>query len=246
MVVKPDKTASKARKSKFNMKETLESEIELDYDDVDIGNQDDVLVSVDPREEKEFPAEGEDVEENADSDNESLTNPNALLDENDNTERVVTPISLTTQSIASEDIVSFRVPQGQQMEQSQINFDSLKSNPAFQTYVQKLVTDQVNQVNQQTRSDKTPDKNPCKRGNNDNKLVKSPSDTTLYAPALKRLSLRDKEINAEHERQTLGLLFMVDDISKFIEGIRVNQPNKEHQNNQGKMMTHERRIREKL
>ena len=111
-----------------------------------------------------------------------------------------------------------------------------KKNPAFNKYVQKLVAKETSenpnstQVHQQSFEFKTPEK----RGKKGSKLlkitdiVKSPSDTTIYVPALNKITPNailftsnkatspvSQEI-CQNENQ-----FTVDKISEFIQGIQV-------------------------
>ena len=174
----------------FNQDNSLQ---ELDYeDDLPI---DGIAVSVSQREDQEFNTDGED---NVDSDNESLIaiNEQTAVSQNEEDDREVV------------------------FKSSQSNFDELKSNPAFQDYVQKLVSEQLKGECDKQKQ-KTPDKRKVCRKGKDNDIIKSPSDTTLYAPALRRISGNGQQrINIAPQP---SFPFSVDNISKFIEEIRVRQ-----------------------
>ena len=104
------------------------------------------------------------------------------------------------------------------------DFSHLAGNPAFQNYVKSLVAKEVRDVKLGTDQTKnrTPDQTPVKGGNC---VIKSPSDTTIYAPLLKRNTpntpvnrVNMSDMNNQMERIT------VNDISNFIEGIRQRTP----------------------
>ena len=168
--------------------------------------QDQVKVSVDSVEDMEF---NTDVEDNIDSDNESLIQD----------ETVTTPVMETSPTGTDDSrIISFKQRSN---DADNLDFDRLAANPAFQNFIQKLVANEVNQTKGAGNREalpKTPERQPKngKRG----ELVKSPLDTTLYAPGL--VNLGNKNI---HQVQTHNhpLQFNIDNVSKFIEGIRVSQ-----------------------
>ena len=110
-------------------------------------------------------------------------------------------------------------------------FDHLRDNPAFQNYIQQLVAKEVatktNDGNQGGHMTSLPVGRSVTRGsgnNNTNRLVKFPSDTTLYAPLLNRLTGRSN-VNAQPLVNTVNN-GLEDQISRFVEGVRL-QPHGE-------------------
>ena len=124
-------------------------------------------------------------------------------------------------------------------------FEQLKGMPAFQTYVKKMVAEELRNkktndsnkhkvVKKRTRGD-TPKGVRGKEGQRamlGDCLIKSPSDTTIYAPALRQCSPKVgvvanlRGINAEASEVT-GVVqqeALTDQIIRFIEGIRM-RPN---------------------
>ena len=138
----------------------------------DLNHPDHVKVSVDASEDKEFSTDDEDLEIESESENEIVvadrTNDQDL-DVSANTE-----VFLNNNGLSGAATVS-------------TNFDHLKENPAFQDYVKSLVAKEMKGCG--SGGSKSPVKGtPVKLENtyNANRLVKSPSNTTIYVPALHR------------------------------------------------------------
>ena len=190
----------------------LTVQFELDYDE--IAAQDRVVLSVQPGDEGEF---NMDNEENADSDNESLhgqIEPDRVLD--------APGTSPVADSVATDEIISFNSQPVHKDNPSEMEFEQLKSNPAFQNYVQKLISDELKTSRMAEKNQKTPEKWKIQNKGKNSELIKSPSDTTIYAPALNRITrVNNPELN---QLNNISVPFTVDNISKFIEEIRVAPP----------------------
>ena len=195
----------------------MSSDIEVTVSDqCNVDPIDTVELGLNPTEDMEFNTD----HENVDSDNESLPEQES---ENDQVEyeTVTTPteeLNPCDRDVDVESVVTFKQSNG-----DQLNFEQLSNNPAFVNYVQKLVAKQVRDKRTKNTPKSTP-KNTPKKGNlgeassNLINVTKSPSDTTIYAPALQKITNR-----ACQNLTTDAPLFSVDNISKFIEGIRVQQ-----------------------
>ena len=193
-------------------------EEELDYEDVDLVQPDHVVVSVTANDENEF---NMDVEGNDDSDNEPLTDPEIVLTIQTRPQHNLNqPDNQQQTQPINDNCNSFRKDLNQPST-SGLDFDSLKTNPTFQTFVQKLVAEEVKQNKGKDRLMKTPEKSKHKEKGKEGELVKSPSDITLYAPALRCLAGESNNLNFQQKTATP---FNVDNISKFIEDIRVRTP----------------------
>ena len=169
---------------------------------------DQVVVSVDPAQEDDF---NTDVEEDSDgeihSDDEEVT---------------------LRKSVAETEVM----PSTSMADTEMSDFSHLEKNPAFAKYISTLVAKEVNKQTTVTMPVKTPQKRndkPSRRrtssGNHGN-FVKSPSDTTIYAPVLQR----DPALIEGRSPVILTVIPAVipitpdkniAEISKFIEGIHV-------------------------
>ena len=160
-------------------------------------NPDHVKVSVNANEENEFASEGE---EELESDTETL--PSEAI-----------PGILESDSVVTFNVntgcrtVSSKAPVTGGMESDQ--FQHLESNPAFQRYIQGLVAKEV----QANRTSGTPVKEGRDDNFNSNRIMKSPSDTMIYAPLLVR-----KDVNLNRKQDTP----IEEQVSRFVENIRLN------------------------
>ena len=185
---------------------------------------DHVQVGLNPSEESEFQDGPGDIADSTDTDNESLID------------------GQLSQQIHDEAFTSPRADHGQKrrnlgLKPDEVYFDQLDANSAFHNYVQKLVAKQVRKEHLK-KVDRTP-----KKGTNTNvEVVKSSSDTTVYAPGLTRILDRENQtpclVSREliHDKTPTPLhrnTFNVDDISKFIEGIHIQQEEKEKDQGSG-------------
>ena len=81
--------------------------------------------------------------------------------------------------------------------------EHLSNDPAFHTYMKKLVSEEIRSEKQAMKSAKrgkgkdkksgTPVRQQCNEGN---RLIKSPSDTTLYTPAMRQIPLGTPIVNS--------------------------------------------------
>ena len=122
------------------------------------------------------------------------------------------------------------------------SFEHLKGNPPFDAYVKSLVSKQVMEEKKKTPTKMTPPRRVIPTGNggritnnnlNSNRMLKSPSDTTLYVPALHKVPNNSGTENFVEEKSNQiswttnqvsipsnsQLQFTVQQISDFIEGI---------------------------
>ena len=110
----------------------------------------------------------------------------------------------------SEVIVNFR--SGREMEKSDKDLD--ENDPRVQRLLQKLVDKKIEKGELEMKKDSLPEKGT----NNDvircSPMVKSPSDTTIYAPALGKSNQINKHSDA------------INSIVNFVEGIRLQQDEK--------------------
>ena len=184
---------------------------------------DHVRITVDQSEEaREFPIEPESLNAE-DSDYEELTETIVEIPDLDNNRTKDDNVEMSAEDMRQ--------------------FQQFTANPAFSTYLQKLVAQEVKSV-QQTPPRKetttatatildTPKRvnksiRPAKGKGimdgiissirninvNENRLIKSPSDTTLYAPALSK----NKPVTINQVQESVN---MIDKISDFVEGIRM-------------------------
>ena len=93
------------------------------------------------------------------------------------------------------------------------------ANPNFGSLLQKMVNDRVEKQLEEKLASQT---NKARKVDGNGRLIKSPSDTTLYAPALKRknhidmegpIPLRSNEIGDFEKDRT------IQNISNFVENI---------------------------
>ena len=101
--------------------------------------------------------------------------------------------------------------------------EKLTKIPAFSKYIQKMVAKEVqNEKRKSTTPKQTPKRKVINSGMNRNQgFVKSPSDTTLYAPALNKNVNRNTQTNIPNvPLEGARHVFNEQDIAKFIEGIR--------------------------
>ena len=99
----------------------------------------------------------------------------------------------------------------------------VRSNPEIQQIVKAMVQEELRVelkkdrgtgTNTGSAASQTP-KIPDKRVKTTVSLVKSPSDTTLYAPALRRVEVREDNLNRQRE--------LIDKISNFVEDVRLEE-----------------------
>ena len=118
----------------------------------------------------------------------------------------------------------------------------MKGNLPFDAYVKSLVSKQVMEEKKKTPTKMTPPRRVIPTGNvgritnnsmNSNRMLKSPSDTTLYVPALHKVPNNSGTENFVEEKSNQiswttnqvsipsnsQLQFTVQQISDFIEGI---------------------------
>ena len=122
-----------------------------------------------------------------------------------------------------------------------LDLQCLQSNPAFQSYVQKLVAKEISAQKQKDvpnqKGKRTLQKQVGRKSGNDLLIVKSPSDTTIYAPGLNKISEPIQSPVLEIQQNKFIVTkntptFTVDNISKFIEGIRVSETGKQDEHKQ--------------
>ena len=169
-------------------------------------------MSVDAAEEQEFEADYDDIE--AESENEEVVDTASVAG-----------------SIPESEVVSFNpnrrnviLSQKEKEHHSEMmQFNHLKGNPAFQNYIQELVAKEV-RLKEQRTPEKQSAMSPGGKNNNVNRNIKSPSDTTLYTPALAQNSPNNNVFtlgnNMIHRKEP----FNVDQISKIVENIRAQTP----------------------
>ena len=210
-----------------------------------------VRVSVTHREAQEFATDAEDVDSENEHDNQ-VTGKFACLpishmekdSEHDN--EIVFNFKGGTANVFNHDnhdLNSVVAVSDEQNLEAEVN--RLSTNPAFSRYMQKLVSEEVNarMVNQSPAATATVSAAPATpsraRGQNPVKtptvgmnVIKSPSDTTLYAPALrcaKRVNV-DQNVSQQLDMNihdggrgvnNASNKFTVDNLSKFIEEIRM-------------------------
>ena len=133
------------------------------------------------------------------------------------------------------------------------DFDKWKNNPAFERYIQGMVAKELEQERRKSNVVKrnpaqvrgSPVRTPVKskvvknKGMVNDGVIKSPSDTTIYAPALCRETDRyqvamNSILNVSNDKHELPV---DDQVAKFIEGVRI-----ESQNNARTSQTEPRRI----
>ena len=206
---------------------------EPDYDELDR-----VRVSVYDHEHDEFPYEGQEDEQEE-----------GELDDSDSTTTEVTFKPSAVQ----------RGQQGQKA--SEVNFESWKGNPAFEKFIKGMVAQELEAerkksgagrrcsappaalgrepMEQQGTPVRRPDKARGQRGNTE--ILKSPSDTTIYAPALNKIVpeanqskfqavaqnmiVQDFE-RGDHEQREMQVVNLPTDnisqhVEQFIEGVRL-------------------------
>ena len=89
-------------------------------------------------------------------------------------------------------------------------FQHLKNDPEFKDFINDILDSKLASQNPQETS-----KNRSKKGNDGrNNLVKSPSDTTLYSPGLRKIGMNPSNLTSN--------LKTIDDISNFVDGIRIS------------------------
>ena len=191
----------------------------IDHEEVDDRNPDHVRVSVNSAEAGEFPIEGD-----------GDLDPRRVIPVDENMGNVHQEAGHESDESDSE--ISFNRNAGQRgvtmtdQRAQEEGFDHLRDNPAFQNYVQQLVTKEVatktNDGNQGGHVTTPPVGRSVTRGsgnNNANRLVKSPSDTTLYALLLNRLTGRSN-VNAQPLVNAVNN-GLEDQISCFVEGVQL-------------------------
>ena len=140
------------------------------------------------------------------------------------------------------DAITFKQP-----DPAEEAFEALKKVPAFQTYVQRLISKEMETERKEETKGKEKRKKvvkpkgstPAGNQNLNVSRVKSPSDTTLYSPALRlennmtnlptilaqvgnsRVGLGDQDKNVA----SLAGSIISNQINKFIEGIRIQSEN---------------------
>ena len=183
-----------------------DNQIDSEFDNMDLQddefldqNPDHVKVAVDAAEEREF-----------------------AIDEESEGEEIIDDLASTQ---TTSEVTFNKRPNREQasnMDESD-NFDHLKGNIAFQNYVKSLVAKEVLEAKGVST--------PKKQGNSsaNPRLIKSPSDTTLYALLLTRNV--GPSNNIDNRINTLNMtnneMITSNDISKFIEGIQQRTPVKE-------------------
>ena len=222
-------------------------------DNQELDEYDQIRTTVDPAEDHEFT----DYDDELDREDGEL-----VEEESQDNEGQVQINDDTDFSVDSE--VTFKKPINHDLQSEAEDFSYLKGNVAFENYIKKMVAEQIqstpkgNQGDASKRAVKgkrkreegtggtstlTPKK--VKKGNdnailNSNELIKSPSDTTIYAPALNRLTS-----NVDHTKQIVdrilndkgngpnitapGVVCMpdvTDQITHFIEGVRLEAKGK--------------------
>ena len=103
-------------------------------------------------------------------------------------------------------------------------FDTLREDPAFSKYIKNLVAQELKA--ERSKKSREPQKEKPK-SKLQGEFVKSPSDTALYALALNKIAVVDK--TKQIVNNLLGEEIWRDpepDISKFIEGIRIKNQNR--------------------
>ena len=130
--------------------------------------------------------------------------------------------------------VTFRRPM-QVVESEQ--FEHLRGNLAFESYIKKMVASELKSV-ANTPKEKTPERQHQGSGHRGKELIKSPSDTTLYTPALRQVNspLRQgngtvvrqlnpvpviKEVEVPQSAHAQQDDDLANTIIKFIQGVRV-------------------------
>ena len=208
--------------------------------DDDLDYMDDIQVTIQAREEDEFPVTGQGDVESTDN-----FDPLAEGDNNDN------------HSECESNVVTFNPNGPSNLVPTEANYVQWKNDPAFSTFIKKLVAAEVSNASGSMREMPTPTKGanrvvtkgrptpvqsmehsrvlktPTKVGPGGNEKggiqVKSPSDTTLYAPALNFVpnsNLVTDVVNPQTEVGTNIPLNVNNDqfdaqVSQFIQGIRM-------------------------
>ena len=205
------------------------------FDQVDMEfHGDNIRTHVDALEDSEFPSDGEitsDDESDQEcsqphqedsSDNEPTSDVEDLADQ----QNVLQDNSPT----ADSGVVQLKRKLTEEEE-----LEYLKGMPAFTTYVKKVVAQELeaeratNKKQQPVRETPRTHQNKCPRKGRS--MVKSPADTTLYAPALHRIN-NNSLLNKDSPIRKIGQIdqtsqskpdLVTNQIIHFIEGIRMNQ-----------------------
>ena len=186
------------------------SRSEDDLDELEEEDPDGVHISVDQHEENEqFPFEEEyesDEEQPQPAKRTKVSNRNNF----DRDFRYVVPASDTYDDISDEEI-SFKKQKEAPQQSDGEQFSELHSNPAFETFIKNLVAQEMKQSEEKKRKVPaqksetfqsplskigTPKLQGSKgKGKTSGEFVKSPSDTTIYAPALARGAAENVVLN---------------------------------------------------
>ena len=230
-------------------------------DEEDVEEFDRIRTSVDPQEDQ---FSDEELDDQSDTEEGELTEASFVGVPGNSGNRI------NSQSIVDSDSeITFKLPvaansTGVAVEQQtqQTDFRQFEGNPAFERYIQKMVAKEISSAKQKDRkrsavegkatagpkqsvkqSEVTPAK-VSKSGRQGNAMIvnqiKSPSDTTIYVPALQRLSLVN---NVDKTKQIVEDMLsdnhingkqavLADQISQFIEGVRSEGRNDDVINNE--------------
>ena len=205
-------------------------------EDQDFESYDRIRTTVDPTEEEFL---DEDVQETSDQEDGEIDgeSDNEGLDEFANNETISNPDSEVT--------FRRKTPKKKEIQ----DFSVFEGNMAFESYIKKMVAKEMaaaaangkdNAVRNERTSKVTKPTTPVKRGNFalSGDVNKSPSDTTIYAPALQRITnevdktkaIVDKILNDQSTdcgTMAIGGGDVSDKITHFIEGVRLEAKSKE-------------------
>ena len=186
----------------FDVNEIISDQVEGDQEELDYLDDIDVDVETFPQEDGEFPQE--------EDEDEGLLSDSSEDDLEDTIEGSQVETGLDSVSVAGTEVTFKKHPS---VANGGVKFDKLRGDPAFEKFIRKCVAKEIQNTEKgakdqrgvdrrssippprvrsvvqkptTTHSSATPAKGNNNGSKNKNTFIKSPSDTTLYAPALSR------------------------------------------------------------
>ena len=222
---KSDTTKTKQPRDTSKNNNNVQIPEEILRDDQVIQNKtnlgDDIRILVDPKDDEQFAPEDEIDEELRDEFDEELDYEDLQQQEIDPPN---TQLNNSTETVEVDSVVNFRVKCKDKGES--ITF----ANPQeLQSYVSQIVEAKWKEKEERSR-DCTPstskDRRRYGKESNDREMIKSPSDTTLYAPALNKTPDRNRNVldrlNSSMVKTPVQRINndMIDNISQFVDDMR--------------------------